>query len=518
MAESQNRYDVIIIGAGVAGLVCANYLVRMGKKVLVAEHGQQVGGNIQGIWRKGYFFDAGSQSTENVGILFPILQDLGLYKPEQWDRADWRWMTPDCDVVLRDFPQIRSDFKKYFPESASDIDAWFDFIEPGCNTMKEMMGNFPFPLLKRGMDKLRLNLRLTRVGMSMLKLMPETMRKSGSEKAREIFRDPRLAFLFGEFGNENMLLFMHYSFWYSFLHDYVYPRGGLVALAHLLADSFQEKGGEIKLSCTVNRILTSGDRAIGVETSSGERFYAEKIVNTGNPRRLVTQMCDPALFPKKYYSMMKDSPVSIAVVTAFLGLDMDHQELAEKLKTHHIIFWRTYGTSMDIYDPELHRKNWAMISWVSMHDKSLAPSDKNSIIVQIPMPYDWQNGWGTGSSDPLARNDAYKKLKKRVLEEIIQDMEYVVPGIGKKVEYRELATPRTLARYTLNPEGSIMGWSYDMYQTPLFGRFGRFTTPVKNLYMAGHYSVWPGGIVFSALTGKLVAEGIYEGFAKVLLW
>jgi phytoene dehydrogenase-like protein len=514
---TENKYDVIIIGAGVGGLVCGNYLVREGKKVLIVEHGKHVGGNISGIRRKGYFFDAGSQSTENVGILFTILEDLGLLDTAEWDQADWRWITPDCDVVLRDFDQIRRDFKGYFPESASDIDAWFDFIEPGTMILKKLM-KYPFPLLKRGAEKYKLNLKMGKAGMPLVKLVPETFRKSGSEKGREIFHDPRLAFLFGEFGNENMMLFMYYAFWYSFLYDYTYPRGGLVALANMLADSFVEKGGEIKTSCTIDKVLTSGQTANGVETADGEKLYAEKVVNTGNPKRLVTEMCDPALFPKKYSARNKNGEVSVSVVTAFLGLDMDDAELAEKHKTHHTLYWRTYGTNTDIYDPELHRKSWALTSWVSMHDKSLAPEGKNSLIVQIPVPYDWMNGWGTGSADPLARNDAYKALKKKVLDDIIEDMEYMIPGIRDKVEYKDLATPRTLSRYTMNPEGSIMGWSYDMYKTPLFGRFVQFKTPVKNLYLAGHYSIWPGGIVFSALTGKLVAEGMYEGFARALIW
>jgi phytoene dehydrogenase-like protein len=517
MTEGKRKYDVIIIGAGVAGLVCGNYLVRKGKKVLILEHGRTVGGNISGIRRKGYFFDAGSQSTENVGILFPILEELGLLNPDDWDRADWRMITPDCDVVLRDFAQIRTDFKRCFPESASDIDGWFDFIEPGCNLMKDLM-SAPFPLLQRGTERYRTMGRMAKVGLPLVKMMPETLRKSGGEKAREIFRDPRLAFLFGEFGSENMLLFMYFAFWYSFLYDYTYPRGGLVALADMLADSFQEKGGEIRLSSTVDKVLTSGDMATGVEVAGGEQFYAAKIVNTGNTKRLFTEMCDPALIPKKFLARNKDGKVSISVATAFLGLDMYDSELAEKHKVHHTLYWRTYGENTDIYDPELHRKSWALTSWVSMHDKSLAPEGKNSMIVQIPLPYDWMNGWGTGSADPMVRNDAYRALKDRVLEDIIEDMEYIVPGIRDKVEYKDLATPRTLSRYTLNPEGSIMGWSYDMYKTPLFGRFAQFTTPVKNLYLAGHYSIWPGGIVFSALTGKLVADGMYEGFAKVLLW
>lgn len=515
---AERNYDAIIIGAGVGGLVCANYLIRNGKRVLVVERGKTVGGNIQGIRRKGYFFDAGSQSTENVGILFNILDELGLYDPAMWDRAWFRWVTPDCDVCLRDFAQIRTDFKAAFPDSAADIEAWFDFIEPGCDVMKGMMTGFPFPLLKRGADKWRNLAKMTRVALPMVKLMPGTLTNPGSEKGREIFHDPRLRFLFGEFGDPNMLLFMYFSFWYSFLYDYVYPRGGLVALADLLAGSLTDGGCDIVLGCTVDRVLTSGSKAIGIETADGERYFADKVVNTGNPKRLVTEMCDPALFPRRFSERIKNGPVSISVVTAFLGLDMDDAQLLEKLKVHHTLYWKVYETTEDIYDPELHRKNWAMISWVSKNDKSLAPRGKNSIIVQIPVPYDWRNGWGTGSSDPTVRTDAYRELKSQVLDDIIEDMEYLVPGIGDKIEYRELATPRTLARYTLNPQGSIMGWSYDMYRTPLFGRFARFKTPVEDLYQAGHYSVWPGGIVFSALSGKLVADGMYEGFARAILW
>ena len=75
-----------------------------------------------------------------------------------------------------------------------------------------------------------------------------------------------------------------------------------------------------------------------------------------------------------------------------------------------------------------------------------------------------------------------------------------------------------MARYTLNERGAPMGWSYDLYQIFMAKRFGSFTTPIENLYTCGHYSIWPGGVVFAALSASLVADAMYRGVPKTLLW
>lgn len=515
---NKRDYDVIIIGAGVAGLFCGNYLVRRGRKVLIIEHGSRVGGNIQGIRRKEYFFDCGAQSTESVGILFPLLSDLGLYDPDEWEKAGWRMATRDCDVELKDFAQIREDFKRFFPESAADIDGWFDLIEPGCKVMRDIMGSMDFPLARRRAERLRLLLRMFKTGLPLLPLGRDALTMTGTQKGRETFRDPRLAFLFGEFGNPNMLLFMFFSFWYSFLYDYWHPEGGLQSMADRLVGSFQERGGELVTGQSVDRVFTRGGLATEVETSHGDRYGARIIVNTGNPKRLVRKMCEREAFPYKYREIIKNTPVSDAWCSAYLGVDIPHQELEKYLRSHHTLYWRTYETPEDIYDPELYRKGFSQFSWTSMRDKSLAPEGKNSLVVQTFIPYAWMNGWGTNSADPEVRTDEYRRLKETVLDSIIEESEYIIPGLGERVELKELATPRTLSRFTLNPEGSAIGWTYDMYRTPLYGRFARFGTPIKNLFTAGHYGIWPGGVVFSALSGKMVAEGICEGFTRALLW
>ncbi len=516
MKERNRKYDVIIIGGGIGGLTCGNYLVRDGKKVLIIEHNSQVGGNMSGIRRKGFFFDCGDQSTESVGILFPILEELGLYDPQEWFQAKWRMVTEDMDVPLDSFDQIRAEFERFFPNSKSDIRKWFDFLESGCMMFKDIMESQPFPLAVSGKEKYRALANMFKRGFSLTDKAREAVSKTGTQKCREIFSDPRLAFIFGEFGYPNMLLFMFFSFWYCFLYDYWHPKGGLQEILNKMAASFQEKGGTLILRDTVDKILTKGSSVWGVENSSGERYFADKVVNTGNVKRLYSEMLDRSLIPYKLQETIRYAPVTKAVSSAFLGVDISDEELQKHMGRHHVLYWRTYSEPYDIYDPEIHRKGWSQINWTSMRDKSLAPEGMNSIVIQTFTPYDWMCGWQTSSQDPCARTEPYYALKERVLEDMIKDTEAVIPDLSKRTVYRELGTPRSLSRFTLNPEGATAGWSYDIYRIFMYPRFGMFKTPVRNLFLAGHYSIWPGGVVFSALSGKIVARGLYEGFKKAI--
>ena len=61
------RYDVVIIGSGFGGLVCAHLLAKAGKRVLVLERQQQPGGCIQSYQRKGQAFDTGLHYVGGLG-------------------------------------------------------------------------------------------------------------------------------------------------------------------------------------------------------------------------------------------------------------------------------------------------------------------------------------------------------------------------------------------------------------------------------------------------------------------
>ncbi len=513
------KYDTIVIGGGISGLIAGLYLQKLEKRSLLLEHGAQVGGNMSGIWRKGFYFDCGDQSTENVGILIPILEDLGLYDPDEWIMPRFRYVTKDIDVPLLEYDQIREDFKKGFPEFSEGLDNWFDYLTPRCEKLHKMMGE-PMAFAVDGWKKWRSNMKMMSTGSFMVKEAREWMTKTGEEKALEFFANhPKLQFFMGEKDAKNMPLLMHAMFWFTFVRDYYYPKAGLQGFMNKLADAYQERGGELRLKTTVDKIITSGGVAKAVETSKEERFESEYIINTGNPKRLINEMLDdPNVWDYKDKQIITAGEVTPAVSSAFLGLDMDNEELRKYMKEHHTVYWRTYESAgRDFYDLNAHKKGWCMMSAPSLDLPHLAPKGKSSLVAQVFHSYHWRNGWGTGTDNPFARNQEYKKLKETVLDDIIKEAEYVVPGLSKKIVYKELATPRSMAKWTLNAEGCIMGWTYDRFQSPLATKYASFKTPVKNLYNAGQYSMWPSGVVFSALSGRVVAKGIYKGFWRQMI-
>ena len=78
MINQENAYDVVIVGAGAAGLTSAAYLCKKGYKVLLCEKSEKTGGLVSSFQYNGFFFDTGIRAFENSGIIFPMLKQLGI--------------------------------------------------------------------------------------------------------------------------------------------------------------------------------------------------------------------------------------------------------------------------------------------------------------------------------------------------------------------------------------------------------------------------------------------------------
>ena len=65
---SDSKYDIIIIGTGLGGLVCGYMLAKGGRKVLLLEKNAQIGGCLQTFSRFGLKFDTGMHYVGGLPI------------------------------------------------------------------------------------------------------------------------------------------------------------------------------------------------------------------------------------------------------------------------------------------------------------------------------------------------------------------------------------------------------------------------------------------------------------------
>ena len=62
----QNRYDVVVIGAGLPGLISALHLASNGLKISIVEKSNHLGGLMSSVEKDGYIFDYGDIFFESL--------------------------------------------------------------------------------------------------------------------------------------------------------------------------------------------------------------------------------------------------------------------------------------------------------------------------------------------------------------------------------------------------------------------------------------------------------------------
>ena len=100
----------------------------------------------------------------------------------------------------------------------------------------------------------------------------------------------------------------------------------------------------------------------------------------------------------------------------------------------------------------------------------------------------------------------YAIQKENLTNILIDRLEEKFPGIKSHIKVTELGTPRTMERYTNNPNGAVYGYSQTIKQA---GRYRLSTnTPIDNLFLVGAWVTPGGGYEGSISSGMIVAQNI----------
>jgi phytoene dehydrogenase-like protein len=500
-------WDAVIIGAGLGGLSCAAGFARQGFKPLVLEQHTIPGGYATTFKRPGGFvFDASLHSTgvgERGGIPnlidgFPEITDIEFVPHKVLYRA----IFPDYDIRVphKDVDGYIKLLIERFPEEKAGIEGLFQTMRGLVSDLNRYqsaggqvnMANFPkeFPYLVKCFNS------------------------TWGTVLDSHLKDPKLkavvSELWGYFGLPPSKLA---SLYYILpLMGYLegggyYPVGRSQKISDALRRFIEERGGKVLLGTRVESILVKEHAAYGVKTADGTEYLGRVVVSNANAYDTVHKMMDEAEYLKTYLARMDTFTASLSSFQVFLGLKKDLVAEAGIQDTE--IFYETGYDHEESYrqalNGEVEKGGFGLTLYDNLY-KGYSPEGKNTLSIITLQGYD---PWKKYEADYLARKkDAYRAEKDRMADILIKKVEdALLPGLGKAIEVREVATPLTNVRYTSNYRGAIYGWDQTLDNSE--PRRLPHKTPVKNLYLAGAWTRPGGGY------GAVIPSGL-QCFAEIM--
>jgi phytoene desaturase len=499
-----SNYDVVIVGAGMSGLVCAVRLVHAGLSVLVLEQHYAPGGATSSFRRKGFTFEAAAHRVTGIRFegspFYDLLNLIGRQvrisplNPSYVVHIGDRRLNADLD--LRTY---RDNLVELFPDQQNAIDA---FLED----MLKMKMAVEYLFQKKGKPD-------PDVLSSKHPLFVDYARKTTKEYFQNRFSDPDIIDFLAILGNLTTLPMEEQSFsTFSGIWSVSHTGegrslivGGFQTLVDTLVEYIDSHGGEVVVKKLVDQILVKNGCALGIATKDGEEIKAKVVISAASNEQTYLRMLSPKVLPTDFLQEIKSNQPSGSVFQVYLGV----KESSWGDLEHCTVFG--WGNS----DP-LHYKrieNWDIDAITSkgiitFQGKDMSPPGYRSLNISCLCPYHHPENWFMKGDDKAA----YRKFKENLANKLIQNMSKYIPDLESRIEYIETATPLTLERYTLATGGAVHGLAYTVAQSG--PQRGALKTPVENLYHVGQY-VFPGaGVKTVAISANTCASMVLEKHFK----
>ncbi len=529
-----NSYDVIVVGGGHNGLVCAFYLARAGRTVLVIERREIIGGAaITEEFHPGF---RNSTASYAVSLLSPKIiaeMDLARHGLKVVIRP-MAYFAPSADgrhlLLGRNEAENHQALAALSAKDAAAYGPYNDKLGRLVDLLRAMLPKTP-PNVGGGLRDI---LAAAALGNDVRKLGLEGQRdlldffaKSAGDILDATFENDLIK---GTLGFDAITGFYGSPYTpgsaYVLLHHifgevngvkgaWGHAIGGMGAITQAMGRAAQEAGAEIRVSSAAKEVLLDRGAARGVILATGEKIAARAVASNIHPRLLFGGLVPDAALPDDFVQRMKGwkSGTGVLRMNVALSEPPHFSALPSSSVARHHAASMLIAPSLDYIDTaytDARRFGWSRAPAIEMHlpsayDDSLAPRGAHvaSLFCQYFAP-------------SLPDGKSWDGAREAAADAVIDTVTRFAPNFRASVIARSFLTPLDLERKLALVGGDIFHGQLGLDQLfsarPVLGH-GDYRSPIQGLYMCGS-STHPGGGV-TGWPGHNAARELLKDFPRL---
>lgn len=515
------HFDVVVIGGGHNGLVCAAYLARAGLKVKVLERREIVGGAaVTEEFHPGF---RNSTASYTVGLLNPkIIEELELHRHglRIVERPTMNFLPlPDGGYLLTGEGRPKAEIAKFSRADAERYDDYCAQLTAIADVLRDLVLRAPPNVVKGfGLRGVRELIRAGALGNLLRGLDLESQRrlvdlftKSAADVLNEWFESAPLKALLGfdsivgnyasPFDPGTAYVLLHHAFGEvnGKKGAWGHAMGGMGAITQAMAKAATEHGVDIETGAEIAEVLTEQGRAVGVALSDGRIVKGRALVANVNLKLLYTKLMPEGALPPDFLTRMRNFKCGSGTFRMNVALSElpDFAALPGKEPGLHHSAGIIIGPSLEYMDRayrDARDVGWSRAPIIEMLipstlDDSLAPPGAHvaSLFCQHVAP-------------ELPAGRSWDDAKDEVADLMIATVDAYAPGFAKSVVGRQALSPLDLERKLGLVGGDIFHGQLTLNQLfsarPMLG-YADYRGPVDGLYHCGS-GAHPGGGVTGA--------------------
>lgn len=475
------KYDFVILGSGLGGLLCGYILGKEGYSVCILEKNTQLGGNLQVFSRDKCIFDTGvhyigsldeGQNLHQFFKYFGILDHLKLKRMDDKGYDVIRFGDGKEYKHGQGYANFTANLLADFPEEAQAIHAF-------CNKVQEVCRFFPLYNLEVEMNIeyfLSNEIRELNAQQYIASLTKNVRLQNVLAGSNPLYAGVR----------EKTPFYVHALILNSYILGSYRLKDGGSQIANYFAREIRKMGGELyKRKKVVGANYDDNGRVSDVVLDTGERVKGENFISNIHPS-ITIDLFGEERFLSAYRKRVKSLENTMSSFTL---------HIAFKKNTFKYFNYNIYQYHVeDVWEgTEYKEATWPEGYFVCTPATSKSDEYADSMCVMTYMRAEetkkWENTYNT-TAEPYDRGAEYEAFKRNKEELLLTKLEELFPDIRSKIKSIHSSTPLTFRDYIGDTEGSLYGILKDC-NNPLKSSINA-KTKIPNLFLTGQNLIFHG--------------------------